>query len=201
MTPAQLRLIMPKAPAPWLDALCVTAPKWGIDTALREAHFIAQLAHESAQFTRLEENLNYSAKRLLEVWPRRFPFASEAVPYANNPEKLANWVYAGRLGNGLEESGDGWRYRGRGPIQITGRANYKAAGDAVGIDLVATPEAVLRPVVGCDVAGWFWQSRKLNKYADLDNIRTITMLVNGGSNGLEDRRSWLATAKTVLRIP
>lgn len=192
---------MPKAPGPWLDALCVTAPKWGIDTALREAHFIAQLAHESAQFTRLEENLNYSAKRLLEVWPRRFPFASEAVPYANNPEKLANWVYAGRLGNGLEESGDGWRYRGRGPIQITGRANYKAAGDAVGIDLVATPEAVLRPVVGCDVAGWFWQSRKLNKYADLDNIRTITMLVNGGSNGLEDRRSWLATAKTVLRIP
>ena len=201
MTPGQVRLVMTKAPAAWLDALCVTAPKWGIDTALREAHFIAQLAHESAQFTRLEENLNYSAKRLLEVWPRRFPFASEAVPYANNPEKLANWVYAGRLGNGLEESGDGWRYRGRGPIQITGRANYKAAGDAIGIDLVATPEAVLRPVVGCDVAGWFWQSRKLNKYADLDNLRTITMLVNGGSNGLEDRRSWLATAKTVLRIP
>lgn len=200
MTPAQLRQIMPKAPGAWLDALCVTAPKWGIDTPMREAHFVAQLAHESAQFTRLEENLNYSAKRLLEVWPSRFPFASEAARYANSPEKLANRVYANRLGNGVEASGDGWRYRGRGPIQITGRGNYKAAGDAVGIDLVATPEAVLRPVVGCDVAGWFWQSRKLNALADLDNIRHITMRINGGSHGLEDRRGWLSIAKTVLRV-
>jgi putative chitinase len=199
MTPAQLRLILPKAPSPWLDALCVVAPKWGIDTPLREAHFVAQLAHECAQFTRLEENLNYGAARILTVWPSRFPLPGDAIPYAHNPEKLANRVYSNRLGNGVEESGDGWRYRGRGPIQITGRANYKAAGDAIGLDLVETPEAVLRPVVGCDVAGWFWQSKKLNSLADVDNIRHITMRINGGSHGMEERRGWLNRAKSILR--
>lgn len=199
MTPALLRQIMPKAPSAWLDALCVTAPKWGINTPLREAHFIAQLAHESAQFTRLEENLNYSAKRICEVWPKRFANLTEAGPYANNPERLANRVYANRIGNGVEASGDGWRYRGRGPIQITGRANYQSAGDGIGLALVETPEAVLRPLVGCDVAGWFWQSRKLNALADVDNIRHITMRVNGGSEGLEERRGWLHRAKTILK--
>lgn len=199
MTPTQLRHIMPKAPMAWLDALCVTAPKWGINTPLREAHFIAQLAHESAQFTRLEENLNYSAKRICEVWPKRFANLTKAGPYANNPERLANRVYADRIGNGVEASGDGWRYRGRGPIQITGRGNYQTAGDGIGLDLVETPEAVLRPLVGCDVAGWFWHSRKLNALADVDNIRHITMRVNGGSEGLEDRRGWLHRAKTILK--
>lgn len=190
---------MTKAPAAWLDALCATAPRWGINTAQREAHYIAQLAHECAEFTRLEENLNYSAKRLLEVWPRRFPLASEAARYANNPEKLANKVYANRLGNGDEASGDGWRYRGRGPIQITGRDNYDTAGKAIGYDLVATPEALLRPAIGCDVAGWFWRSRKLNELADADDIRQITLRINGGTHGLEERRGWLHRAKSVLR--
>lgn len=199
MTPTLLRQIMPKAPSAWLDALCVLAPKWGITTPLREAHFIAQLAHESAQFTRLEENLNYSAKRICEVWPKRFANLTEAGPYANNPERLANRVYANRIGNGVEASGDGWRYHGRGPIQITGRGNYQTAGDGIGLDLVETPEAVLRPLVGCDVAGWFWESRKLNALADVDNIRHITMRVNGGSEGLEDRRGWLHRAKTILK--
>lgn len=201
MTPTQLRHIMPKAPMAWLDALCVTAPRWDINTPLREAHFVAQLAHECAQFTRLEENLNYGAARILTVWPSRFPLPGDATPYAHNPEKLANRVYSNRLGNGVEASGDGWRYRGRGPIQITGRANYQSAGDGIGLDLVETPEAVLRPLVGCDVAGWFWLSRKLNSLADVDNIRHITMRVNGGSNGLEDRRGWLNRAKTILKAP
>ena len=107
-----------------------------INTPLREAAFLAQTAHESQNFTRLVENLNYSAKRLTQVWPKRFPTLDKAQPYANNPEKLANFTYANRNGNGSEASGDGWKYRGRGFIQITGRANYKACSDGLGADFI-----------------------------------------------------------------
>lgn len=191
---------MPLAPLAWIDALAVRAPVWGIKSALQEAHFVAQLAHECNQFQHVEENLYYTPVRLCQVWPRRFPTLAAAEPYARNPEKLGNLVYANRLGNGPPESGDGYRYRGRGPIQITGRDNYAAAGTAIAVDLVNMPNAVLRPLVGCDVAGWFWQSRNLNELADADNLPAITLRINGGSEGIESRRAWLTKAKTILRV-
>lgn len=200
MQKAQLWQLMPAAPDAWLDALIATAPRWGIITPLREAHYLAQLAHECAQFTRLEENLNYTSLRLTQVWPSRFPTLASAAPYDHEPQRLANFVYANRLGNGPPESGDGWRYRGRGPIQITGRTNYQTAGQSIGVDLEASPEALLQPLVGCHVAGWFWSSRGLNYLADADHILEITRRINGGTESIDARRAWLERAKRILGI-
>lgn len=163
---------------------------FGLDTPLRRAHFMAQLAHESAGFKRLVENLNYSAEALLRTWPSRFtPESAKAC--ARQPEKIANTVYAGRLGN--DQPGDGWRYRGRGYIQLTGKANYAEFSQRVFGDdrLVHDPHQAAEPAVAMRIAGAYWVAKGLNTLADLDDLEAITRRINGGLHGLADRRRWL----------
>jgi putative chitinase len=184
-----LKTALPKAPGVWLEALVAGASRWGIDTKDRLAAFAGQLGHESAEFTRFEENLNYGIERLMAVWPKRFPNRHSAAPYARNPQALANHVYGSRMGNGPEESGDGWLYRGRGPIQLTGMNNYRDAGAGIGVDLISAPDKVLEPETGIAAAGWFWTSRGLNDLADIQAHGAITKKINGGDLGLEHRTS------------
>lgn len=193
-----LGTIMPRAPVAWLKELVLQMPIWSIDTPNEIASFIAQLAHESAEFTRLEENLNYSALRLTQVWPKRFPTLESAKPYANAPELLANKVYAGRLGNGDEASGDGWRYRGRGPIQITGKSHYDECGAGIDAPIVDEPSLLLDPRIGIRSACWFWRTNGLDLLDDDADIRVETRRVNGGDTGLADRQAYFQKALTAL---
>lgn len=194
---AALKTVLPRAPVEWLEALVHGAERWGIH-GLRFAAFAGQLAHESAEFTRLEENLNYSAERLMAVWPKRFPTLERAKAYARAPEKLANNVYANRMGNGSEESGDGWYYRGRGPLQLTGFDNHKKYGEIIGVDLVARPEKLLVPTIGIAAAGAFWQGHGLNTLADLEDHAAITQIINGGDLGLKQRIELTNKIRSVL---
>src|SRR6266481_4067159 len=141
VTEAIISAVMPKCPdvAAWVAPLNSALSRFDITDRRRAAAFLAQVAHESSELTHLIENLSYSAARLIQVWPRRFPTLKKARTYERNPEKLANYVYASRLGNGDEASGDGWRYRGRGLIQLTGRSNYASCSTATGIDLLQSP--------------------------------------------------------------
>lgn len=152
----------------------------GLITRLRLIHFLAQIAHES-NFIPREENLNYSADRLPVVWPSRFRTVADAAPYARNPEKLANKVYAGRYGNGNEASGDGWRFRGRGWVQLTFRDNYER------FKLSANPDALLTMDGAAKSAAMYWIDKGINAHAERDDIATVTQKVNGGSNGFADR--------------
>jgi putative chitinase len=191
VTPAQLRLILPQCRdvAFWSRELQNAVP-YGVNTRARWAAFIAQIAHESAQFTRLVEGLSYSVRGLMTTWPQRFPTERVAQPFARNPERLANYVYANRLGNGPPESGDGWRYRGRGLIQITGKANYAEAGVALKLPLVAQPAMLERPTDAVRAAAWYWQTHHLNELADAnsqDAFEAITQRINGGFTGLAER--------------
>jgi putative chitinase len=170
----------------------------GVDTLLRRAHFIAQVAHESGGFRRFVENLNYSAHRIEAVWPRLAP---RAQALANKPEALGNAAYADRMGNGTESSGDGWRYRGRGLIQLTGRDNYRAAGSALDIDLIVSPQRADEPADAVRIALWFWGSRKCNDAADLDDVAQVTRLINGGLTGLVDRQRLTTEAKRIFTDP
>jgi putative chitinase len=205
ITAEQLARIMPRLGvekcrvyAPLVNAAML---EFQIITPLREAAFLSQLAHESRELTRFVENLNYSAERLMKVWPRRFPNISVAQKYAHKPELLANYVYSNRMGNGPASSGDGWRYRGRGPIMITGEEMYLKAGRGIGVDLIAQPELLEQAEVGLRAAGWFWRDeKKLNPFADRQEFLTITKLINGGLNGLEDRQRYYSIAKKVLGI-
>ena len=164
--------------------------KFGIKTELRLAHFLAQCAHESGNFTVLKENLNYSAEGLTKVFPKYFPTIESTNGYAKNPEKIANKVYGGRMGNGNESSGDGYKYSGRGAIQLTGKQNYTLFDDFVPEAIIETPSLVATkyPLLS---AAWFWSRNGLNAIADLgatdDVITKITKKVNGGTHGLEDR--------------
>ena len=199
VTSQALSKIWKRAPKAWVDAMAQVMPDWGINTKLRVAHFTAQIGHESNDLTVLQENLSYSAERLMAVWPRRFPTKASTKGYARNPLSLANFVYADRMGNGNQESGDGYKYRGRGPIQLTGRANYKAAGAVMRLPLVQDPDMVLDlPVVGCSIACWYWSSRGLNDLADRNETARITMRINGGLNGLQDREKRTALALSLL---
>ena len=173
----------------WLGPLEETFAKYDISMSQRQSSFIGQCAHESGNFRILEENLNYSAARLMAVWPSRFPSLDVAEQYANNPEKLANYVYAGRLGNGNEESGDGWRYHGRGVIQLTGKDNYANCGSGLGVDLLSNPEWVATPEYAALSAGWFWNKKGLNDLADTMDIETMTKRINGGTLGIDDRKA------------
>lgn len=171
----------------WAEPLEEVFQRYEINTPLRQAAFIGQCAHESANFKTLEENLNYSAEGLMKIWPSRFPTLEAAQPYHRNPEKIANKVYGGRMGNGTEETGDGWLYHGRGLIQLTGKDNYKMAGDALDMDFVHSPDYVLVPKYAALTAGWFWNKRGLNKEADVKDYTAMTKKINGGVIGLDDR--------------
>lgn len=173
----------------WCESLNRFLPEFAIDTPKRIASFMAQCCVESANFTRLNENLNYSAEGLMRTWSSRFKTLSEAKQYARNPEKIANKVYAGRMGNGDYESGDGWKYRGRGIIQLTGKSNYEDFAEFIGCSLDESIEYILTYDGAVHAACYFWETRGLNRYADREDIRTITRLINGGTHGLENRIS------------
>ena len=185
----------------YLEALNSILPEYQINTKLRLCHFLAQIIHESGHLKYNQENLNYSAKALRSVFGKYFPTDALAEQYARKPEKIANRVYANRMGNGDEDSGDGWLRRGRGLIQLTGTDNYKACSKALNIDLMKNPDLIVSNAEVCvKTACWFWSSKRLNEWADKDDIITITKKINGGYNGLEDRTKILNTAKKVLGI-
>ena len=169
----------------WVDAINTTFETFGIDTPEQQASFLGQCGHESNGFTALVENLNYKAESLCKVWPKRFPSLEAAQPYHRNPEAIANKVYADRMGNGDEDSGEGFAYRGRGLIQLTGKLNYQACGDALGVDLVSDPDLVSTPMYAALSAGWFWSTHHLNNIAS--DIVAVTKKINGGTIGLDDR--------------
>ena len=184
-----------------IDALDAAMGRFEIDTPPRMAAFAAQLAHESGQLQRWTENVNYRWERLRQVFPKYFSSDAEARAFDRKPERIANRVYAGRMGNGPEASGDGWRYRGRGPIQLTGRDNYRACGSAIGVDLVGDPDLLATPGPGCLAAAWFWARNGLNALADAGDFVTITRRINGGLNGLAERREFWERAKEVFGVP
>ena len=182
----------------WLEPLNETFAKYDISTPLRQTAFIGQCAHESNNFTRLEEGLNYSASRLMAVWPSRFPTLEAAAPYANNPEKLADKVYGGRADLGNKEDGDGFKFHGRGCIQLTGRDSYERCGEAIGVDLIGQPNLLVEPLYACLSAGWFWNKKGLNVLADAQEYGQMTRRINGGLVGLDDRIVKITKAKQVL---
>jgi putative chitinase len=169
----------------WEEPLQATFDKYEINTPKRQAAFIGQCAHESGNFKTLEENLRYKAEALMRVWPSRFPDMDTASKYANNPQMIANKVYSGRMGN--TEDGDGWKYHGRGLIQLTGKDNYERCGSSMGMDLVGDPDRLLDPQYAALSAGWFWNKHGLNELADAQEHGIITKRINGGTIGLEDR--------------
>jgi len=173
-----------------------------INTPLRASHFIAQTMHESGNFKILTENLNYSAKRLKEIFPKYFPELLNEQ-YERQPEKIASRVYANRMGNGDEASKDGWKYRGRGYIQLTGKNNYVAFGKAINEDLTMNPDIVATPKYALISAAWYWNSRSLNPIADngssLDIVKLITKKINGGTIGLDERYHNFTTIYNILK--
>jgi len=182
----------------WVDPLNETFERFNINTPKQQAAFIGQCSHECGNFTKLEEGLSYAADRLIKIWPRRFPTMEIAQRYARNPKALANNVYANRMGNRDEASGDGYRFRGRGCIQTTGHSAYFHAGQALGADFVMQPDLVAMPKYAALTAGFFWDTHKLNAFADSQDYVTMTKRINGGTIGLEDRKAHIAHALTVL---
>jgi putative chitinase len=180
----------------WLEPLTTAFHRFDISTPERQAAFIGQCAHESGNFKTLQENLNYSAKGLHATWPSRFASEEAAQPFHRNPEKIANKVYSGRMGN--TDEGDGWKYRGRGLIQLTGKDNYRLASDALGVDFVANPDLVLTKENAALTAAWYWNKRGLNKEADAKDFTGMTKKINGGTIGLADRVAHINTALNVL---
>ena len=198
ITEQQLLQILPNAgrqAGVFVPVLNTAMGKYGIVTRLRIAAFIAQIGHESGQLTRLVENLNYSAEGLMKTWPSRFDLV-RATAAARKPEQIANIVYAGRMGN--TEPGDGWKYRGRGLFQVTGRANYAACGEALGLDLINQPTLLEQPQYAAMSAAWFWSTRGLNTLADAGDFVKITRRINGGLTGQEDRQALYEKALKVL---
>jgi putative chitinase len=181
-----------------VDALNQTFEKYEINTQLRICHFLAQVIHESGSFKAVSENLNYSADGLMKIFPKYF--TSQTVNnYARKPEMIANHVYCNRMGNGDEKSGEGFKFRGRGFMQITGKSNYLRLKESLQIDIINKPE-LLEQLPYCMLsAGWYWSSRLLNSYADKDNILAITKAINGGTIGLNDRKLWLTKCKNVIK--
>lgn len=181
----------------WTDALNNACIRWDISSPARVTMFLAQCGHESGGFRSLVEELNYGAAGLRATWPTRFS-AADALAMERQPERIAERAYGGRMGNGPEGSGDGYRYRGRGIIQLTGRENYQRAGEAIGLDFVAEPELVERPDWAAATAGWFWATHGCNAFADAGDFLAITKRINGGTNGLADRQAWLAKVQSII---
>lgn len=189
---AQLKQLLPRNPhVPyWHHALEQLLPDYDINTPKRIAAFIAQCAHESGGFTALKENLNYRWETLRKIWPRYFPTDAIAKDYATRLNKqmhIANRAYANRMGNGDEASGDGWKFCGRGLIQLTGRNNYQAFADSLEMSIDDVPEYLGTFEGAAQSACWFWESNNLNRFADKEDIKGLTKAINGGYLGLEDR--------------
>ena len=190
ITLEQIQYLCPKNKNPkdlttFLNAIL---PKYDINTKERIACFLSQTLHESAQYTKLSENLNYSFQGLHTTWSKRFPTLDSAEPYHRKPEKIANLVYCDRMGNGSEASGDGWKYRGRGAIQITGKENYTKFAKSIGKSLDDTV-AYCETLEGALESGcWFWSINNLNRLVDAGNFTGLTKAINGGTNGLEERK-------------
>ena len=189
----------PKAAPEAEQAFSEACAEFGIDTRRRQAAFFATVAHESANLTRMDESFRYSPARLMTVWPSKFKKPADAARYSSadklfsgkftedDEARIANYVYAGRMGNGPEASGDGWRFRGRGPIQLTGRLNYREFGAALKVPLEADPDLAMRFPVAARIAARFFASRGCNEAADRGDMKAVTMKVNGGLIGLADR--------------
>ena len=182
----------------WTEVLNNLLPKYDIDSPQRIAAFIAQCSHESGHFEKLVENLNYGAKGLVMTWPKRFTTTELANKYARQPEMIANFVYSNRLGNGDELSGDGWKYRGRGLIQLTGKYNYQKFADAVEMDLEQVTRYLETKQGAAEAACLFWKNNKLNSYADVGDIRGMTKVINGGYIGLPEREENYRKALNIL---
>ena len=171
----------------WVDPLNATFSQFNIALPVQQAAFIGQCGHECNNFKTLEENLNYRAATLMRLWPKRFPTQEIANAYAGNPKKIANMVYANRMGNRDESSGDGYRFRGRGCIQLTGSDNYFHAGKALNVDFWADPDLVATPQYAALTAGWFWSTHKCNEVAAAQDWVKLTKIINGGTFGLDER--------------
>jgi putative chitinase len=182
----------------WVDALNDTFNRFGINSKNQQAAFIGQCGHECGNFKILEENLNYRAANLMKLWPKLFPTLEVANQYGGNPKKIANMVYSSRMGNRDESSGDGYRFRGRGCIQLTGHANYFHAGKALGYDFVMEPDLVATPKFAALTAGWFWSTHGCNELADRGDWTALTKKINGGVIGLADRVKHTNEALAVL---
>ena len=202
ITKEQLAQLIPGNPYldHWCDALNDILPEYGIDTPQRVAAFIAQCAHESGGFKFLKENLNYRAVSLRKTFSKYFPDDAVAAAYANKPQMIANRVYANRMGNGDEASGDGFRYCGRGLIQLTGRDNYAFFAGSLDIPIEEAAEYLETFEGAVQSACWFWETNNLNQWADKDDILTLTKRINGGTIGLEDRKKHYEHAKHVLGL-
>ena len=185
----------------YINDLELTLPKYGIaDSRVRLAHFFSQVLHESGCMRYDMENLNYSAKSLRAVFGKYFKTLSQAESYARQPEKIANRVYANRMGNGSESSGDGWRYRGRGLIQLTGKNNYKVFARWIGDDQVLADPDIVASEYAVHSAVFYWDKNNLNKVADRDDVVVMTKRINGGTNGLAHRTELLTKAKGLLAM-
>ncbi len=195
-----------KDPDKWLQPLIETCVEFEINNERRVAAFLAQTSHESGGYTMLTENLNYRAATLAACWPNRFAEMGPnkkpkrdakgaliptkvALSIEKKPELIANMVYSSRMGNGPPQSGEGWKFRGRGAKQLTGKDNYKRCGDALGVDLVANPDLLLEPLYAARSAGWFWKTNNLSPFADSGDIKGMTKKINGGYIGLEARQA------------
>ena len=203
LTKEQLKQLLPKNPYidHWYEALSQLLPDYEINTPQRIAAFIAQCSHESAGFTALKENLNYRAPTLRKIFPKYFPTDELANQYANMPNKqeaIANKVYANRMGNGDEASGDGFRYCGRGLIQLTGKDNYSWFAASISISVEEASEYLQTFEGAAQSACWFWENNNLNQWADKGDILTLTKRINGGTIGLEDRIKHYEHAKHIL---
>jgi putative chitinase len=200
LTREQLAQLLPGNPYldHWYHALEQALPDYDINTPQRVAAFMAQCAHESGGFRALKENLNYKAASLRRVFPKYFPDDAIAAHYAGKQEMIANRVYGGRMGNGPEETGDGYRYCGRGLIQLTGKQNYQNFADSIETAVEDLPEYLATFEGAVQSACWFWESNNLNQYADKGDILTMTKRINGGTIGLEDRKKHYEHALHVL---
>jgi putative chitinase len=197
----QLALIIPRCKyvSEWYEALqeCLSQEK--IDTSLRLAAFLAQCGHESADFNILKENLNYRAATLVKTWPKHFPNLEIANQYAHKPVAIANRAYANRMGNGSESSGDGFRYSGKGLIQLTGKNNYQLFSAYIGVPIEDSAEYILTFEGAVKSACWFWNKNNLNQTADNGDLVRMTKIINGGNKGLDDRINRYKNALKILR--
>ena len=203
ITVSQLKQLLPKNPyvEHWHHALSQLFPEYDINTPNRMAAFIAQCAHESGGFMVLKENLNYKAASLRKIFPKYFPNDQIAQQYASKPNKqeaIASRIYANRMGNGDEASKEGWKFCGRGLIQLTGRSNYQAFADSLEMNIDDVPEYLATFEGAAQSACWFWETNKLNQWADKGDILTLTKRINGGTIGLEDRKKHYEHALHVL---